>query len=123
MMITTSRILSFTLTVDDLDRAATFYRDTLGFEIRQDFEAWPGARFVEVVPPGSTVALMLVPRDTELPVAVRMTTPGATAAFDQLRQGGATVHNEGVVRLGDYPPMFHFADPDGNGLVYIEEKK
>lgn len=122
-MTSTTGILSFTLTVDDLDRAARFYRDTLGFEIRQDLEAWPGARFIEVVPPGSTIGLMLVPRDTELPVAVRLTTPDATEAFDELRSAGTTVHNDEVVMLGDYPPMFHFADPDGNGLVYIEEKK
>lgn len=122
-MTRTTRILSFTLKVDDLDRATGFYRDTLGFEVRQDTEAWPGARFVEVAPPGSDVALMLVPHDTELPVAVRMQTPDATEAFDQLRQSDTTIHNDQVLLLGDHPPMFHFADPDGNGLVYLEEKR
>ena len=24
--------------------------------------------------------------------------------------------------LDGYPPMFFFADPDGNGLVYLEEE-
>jgi len=33
---------------------------------------WPGARLVEVVPPGSDVALVLLPPDSEIPVAIRM---------------------------------------------------
>jgi hypothetical protein len=26
------------------------------------------------------------------------------------------------VHLDGYPPMFFFADPDGNGLVYLEDE-
>ena len=32
-----------------------------------------------------------------------------------------TLHNEEVLRMDSMPAMFSFADPDGNGLVYLEE--
>jgi catechol 2,3-dioxygenase-like lactoylglutathione lyase family enzyme len=38
--------------VADQDRALAFYAEVLGCELRTDIEVWPGARLVEVVPPG-----------------------------------------------------------------------
>ena len=32
-----------------------------------------------------------------------------------------TLHNEELVRMDGVPAMFSFTDPDGNGLVYMEE--
>ena len=34
---------------------------------------------------------------------------------------GLTLHNDELVRLEGVPPMFSFTDPDGNGLVYLED--
>jgi catechol 2,3-dioxygenase-like lactoylglutathione lyase family enzyme len=79
-------VQSVSIPVADQDRALAFYVDVLGCELRTDVEVWPGARFVEVVPPGSRVGLVLLPPDSEI-------------------------------------PMFFFADPDGNGLVYLEEEQ
>jgi hypothetical protein len=31
------------------------------------------------------------------------------------------VHNPEVLRWEGVPAMFHFTDPDGNGLVYLED--
>jgi hypothetical protein len=76
---------------------------------------------VEVVPPGSNVSLVLLPPDSEIPVAVRLGTTDAEAAHARLREAGATLHNDEVLHLDGAPPMFHFADPDGNGLVYLQE--
>lgn len=117
----TTEITSVTLPVADQDRALRFYVEVLGFELRTDFEVWPGARLVEVVPPGSTVGLVLLPPDSPLPLAVRMTTGDAEAAHRRLRDAGVTLHNPEVLHLDGAPPMFFFADPDGNGLVYLEE--
>ncbi|WP_268811138.1 VOC family protein [Williamsia sterculiae] len=39
------------------------------------------------------------------------------------RGDGLTVHNDDVIDLGDFPPMFYFDDPDGNGLVFIEDRQ
>lgn len=108
--------------VADQDRALRFYTEVLGCELRTDVEVWPGARLVEVVPPGSSVSLVLLPPDSEIPVAVRLGTTDAEAAHAQLRAAGATLHDGEVLRWEGVPAMFHFADPDGNGLVYLEEE-
>ena len=81
---------------------------------------WPGARLVEVVPPGSDVGLVLLPPDSEIPMAVRMGTTDADAAHSRL-QGAGGSYNDDVLHMDGMPPMFFFADPDGNGLVYLEE--
>src|SRR5580658_10135106 len=72
--------------------------------------------------PGSSVALVLLPPDSDIPMAVRLGTTSAETAYTRLRQAGARLHNDEVVHLDGYPPMFFFADPDGNGLVYLEEE-
>ena len=120
-MTMTTRIQSVSIPVVDQDRALAFYTEVLGCELSADVEVWPGARWVEVVPPGSEVSLVLLPPDSEIPVAVRLVTTDAAAAHAQLREAGATLHNDEVLHLEGAPPMFHFADPDGNGLVYLQE--
>ena len=120
-MTMTTRILSVSMPVADQDKALAFYTDVLGCEIRVDAEIWPGTRLIEVVPPGSSVGFVLLPPDGDLPVAVRMGTADADAAYARLREAGATLHNDEVLHLDGAPPMFFFADPDGNGLVYLQD--
>lgn len=122
-MTMTTRVLSVSLPVADQDRALKFYTEVLGFEVRADAEIFPGARLVEVVPPGSEVGLVLLPPDSQIPLAVRMGTTDAEAAYARLQQAGAALHNDQVLHLDGMPPMFVFADPDGNELDYIEEEK
>jgi catechol 2,3-dioxygenase-like lactoylglutathione lyase family enzyme len=119
-MTMTTKIVSVTVLVADQDKALAFYTDVLGFELKVDTEVWPGARLVEVVPPGSDVSLVLLPPDSQLPIAVRMETTDADAAYERLTTSEATLRNDEVLRWEGVPPMFHFADPDGNGLVYLE---
>jgi catechol 2,3-dioxygenase-like lactoylglutathione lyase family enzyme len=113
--------VNVSLPVRDQDAATRFYVDVLGFEVRHDVEVWPGARFVEVVPPGSDVGLVLLPPDSEIPMAVRLGTDSADTAYEKLRAVGATLPDDAVLHLAGQPPMFRFEDPDGNGLVYLEE--
>ena len=121
-MTMTTRVQSVSIPVANQDRALAFYTEVLGCELRIDIEVWPGARFVEVVPPGSSVGLVLLPPDSEIPMAVRLGTSDAEIAYARLREAGATLHNDAVVRLEGIPPMFFFDDPDGNGLVYGQEE-
>ena len=76
----TTRVLSVSIPVPDQDRALKFYTEVLGCEVRIDVEIWPGARLVEVVPPGSDVGLVLLPPASQIPVAVRLGTSDAAAA-------------------------------------------
>jgi catechol 2,3-dioxygenase-like lactoylglutathione lyase family enzyme len=122
-MTMTTRVSSVSIPVVDQDRALKFYTEVLGCELLMDAEVFPGARLIEVVPPGSGVSLVLLPPTSEIPIAVRLATTDAETAFARLAEAGATLHNDEVLRLDGMPPMFHFADPDGNGLVYLEEKR
>lgn len=117
----TTSIQSVSLPVADQDLAIAFYTEVLGCELTLDKEIWPGARLVIVTPPGSDVAMLLLPADSEIPVAVRMGTSDADAAYARLQEAGATLHNDQVLHLPGSPPMFAFADPDGNDLVYLQE--
>lgn len=117
----TTRVLSVSVPVAEQDAALEFYTEVLGCELRTDVELWPGARMIEVVPPGSRVALVLLPPDSPIPVAIRLGTSDAQRAHDKIHQVGVTLHNEELVRMEGVPPMFSFADPDGNALVYLED--
>lgn len=120
-MTMTTRVLSVSIPVADQDAALRFYTEVLGCEVRTDVEVWPGARMIEVVPPGSNVALVLLPPDGEIPVAIRLGTSDAQQAHDRVREAGVPLYNDELVRLEGVPPMFSFTDPDGNNLVYLED--
>src|ERR1700761_7834501 len=121
-MTMTTRVRSVSIPVADQDRALEFYTTVLGCELRTDIEVWPGARLVEVVPPGSSVGLVLLPPDSEIPMAVRLGTTDAAGAPARLGGGGPKLYNDEAFVINGSPPMFFFADPDGNGLVYLEEE-
>src|SRR4029077_20423525 len=110
-MAMTTRVQSVSIPVADQDRALAFYTEVLGCELRTDIEVWPGARLVEVVPPGSGAGLGLLPPDSESPLAVRLGTTSAEPAYARLRQAGARLPNDEIVPPGGYAPMFFFAGP------------
>lgn len=121
-MTKTSRIISVSVPVTDLDEALPFYTETLGCTINYDAEPMPGSRIVEVVPPGSEVAIVLIPQGSKTPTAIRLGTSDAEEAHARIAASGVTVHNPEVLRWESVPPMFSFTDPDGNGLVYLEDE-
>lgn len=115
-----TRIVSVSVPVADQDAALRFYTEVLGFELVADVEAWPGARWVEVKLPGSEVTVALLSPDSGIPVALRLETDDAEAAYRRLADEGVRLHNDEVLRFEGMPPMFHFSDHDGNGLVYLQ---
>ena len=119
-MAMTTRVLSVSVPVSDQDAAVAFYTEVLGCELRTDVEVWPGVRMIEVVPPGSTVSLLLLPPDGQIPIAIRLGTTDAQRAHDTVREAGVTLHNDELIRMEGVPAMFSFTDLDGNGLVYME---
>lgn len=117
----TTRVLSVSVPVSDQDAALKFSTEVLGCELRTDGEVWPGARTIEVMPPGSSVSLLLLPPESQIPIAIRLGTSDAQQAQDTVREAGGPLHNEQLVRMEGIPPMFSFTDPDGNGLVHMQE--
>lgn len=115
-----TRVLSVSVPVDDQDEALTYYRDVLGMEVRVDEEVWPGARWLEVAPPGSEVSIVLLPRDSAFPIGIRIGTGDADAAHAALTAAGTAPDTE-VLHLDIDNPMFSFADRDRNVLVVIQD--
>jgi catechol 2,3-dioxygenase-like lactoylglutathione lyase family enzyme len=115
-----TRIMSVSVEVTDQDKALAFYRDVLGCEVLTDVEIWPGARLVEVAPPGSSVVIALITRDSGLPIGVRYFTGDAEAAHRTLTAAGATPHQQ-VLYTEFAPPMFTLDDPDGNTIILIQD--
>lgn len=121
-MTKTTKVLSVSIPVEDQDAALAFYTEVLGCELVEDVEVWPGARWVEVRPPGSAVSLALLKPGSGLPVAVRLGTSDALEAHERIKGSGVTLHNDEVLRWEGVPAMFSFTDPEGNGLVYLEDQ-
>jgi catechol 2,3-dioxygenase-like lactoylglutathione lyase family enzyme len=121
------------LTVDDHDKALAFYRDLLGFEVRNDV-GFEGMRWVTVGPPSQPeVELVLEPpcpdgspADREM-IAELMAkglkgrlifvTDDCDATFEQLRAGGAEVLQEPVDQAYGVRDCA-FRDPAGNLLRF-----
>ena len=120
-MTMTTRVMSVTMPVADQDRALAFYTEVLGCELVTDVEVWPGARLIEVVPPGSNVGFILCRRTARSRSRCGWVRATPQAAYARLQDAGATLHNDDIVRMPGVPPMFFFADPDGNGLVYLQD--
>jgi catechol 2,3-dioxygenase-like lactoylglutathione lyase family enzyme len=110
--------------VSDQDRAVEFYTEKLGFEKRMDVPYGESDRWVEVAPPGATTAIALVPpREGEsagIETRISLTSEDVDADHANLRDQGVEVDDE-VMRMGDpVPPMFFFADQDGNRLLMVQ---
>ena len=123
------------IAVDDHDKALTFYRDVLGFEVRNDV-AYEGMRWVTVGPPAQPeVAIVLEPpiadpnasaADKEAAAellakgllrGVIFTTDDVDATFERIQAGGGEVLQEPM----DMPYGVRdcaFRDPAGNMLRF-----
>ena len=122
---------------DDPDAALAFYRDTLGFEVRNDV-AYGGMRWITVGPPGQPdMSIVLTPpavlpgitddeRRTVLEMmakgtyaAINLATRDLDAAFERLQASDADVVQEPTEQPYGVRDCA-FRDPAGN-LVRIQE--
>ncbi|MGI5171418.1 VOC family protein [Spirillospora sp. CA-253888] len=113
-----TRVATVGIPVTDQERAVDFYVGTLGFEKRRDLPFGDG-RWIEVAPPGAETTIALVPAGA--PAGIRLTTEDAGAAHAHLKERGADTDPEVMRMGGGVPPMFALRDPDGNGLILVEE--
>ena len=136
-----TQIATVFVPVSDQERALTFYLDRLGFEKRADFAYGGGHRWIEVAPPGSTIALALVGASEGASPGGDITrcawaTADIVGDHDALAGRGVTVDAQiastggGTSRTGlisekvevtdPVPPQFHLRDPDGNRFLLVE---
>jgi catechol 2,3-dioxygenase-like lactoylglutathione lyase family enzyme len=120
------------LPVADVDRAKSFYTETLGFSLDVDHRAGDDFRVVQMTPPGSACSVTVgVGLTDATPGSVRGThlvTPDIQATRDELAARGVPISPvrhleegnwvEGVDPAdADYASFADFADPDGNTWV------
>ncbi|OLR93104.1 extradiol dioxygenase [Actinokineospora bangkokensis] len=119
-----------TILVHDYDEAIAFYRDALGFELREDTDQGGGRRWVVVAPAGSVeTGILLAVADTpEQRAAVGRQGGGRVAHFlhtDDFERDAARMRAAGVVFLEDprhepYGTVAVFEDLHGNRWDLIQ---
>lgn len=111
--------------VADLDRAKTFYTDTVGFAVDVDVRPAEGVRIVQLSPPGSACSIVL---STGLPEISDMA-PGSIKGLHLVVGNIETARDELIDRGVDVAPIddvgggvryARFADPDGNTMTLQE---
>ena len=127
------------LSVDDHEKAIAFYRDALGFDVRNDVKAY-GMRWVTMGPPSQPdVSVVLEPPAADPGISASdravmgdllakgllgrlvLTTPDVDATFDRVQATGAEVVQEPM----DQPYGVRdcaFRDPAGN-LIRINSPR
>lgn len=117
---------SIPVPVTDLDRALRFYRDTLGFVVREDRRMPDGTRRVAVAPAGAgpDVTLTLAPAANDLPpiTGVALLTDDIHRTYATLRERGVEFDDEPCMQdWGDWEAEFR--DPDGNRFRLVQRSR
>lgn len=119
-----------TVLVDDQDEALAFYRDALGFAVRDDDEIPGGDRWLTVSAPDEEFPqLTLVEADTDEKrdrvgsqvadhVAFVLTTDDCRGTYETLRERGVAFHGE--PRAVPWGIEVTFEDPYGNVFDLLE---
>lgn len=127
------------LAVDDHDRAVEFYRDALGFEVRNDVSAY-GMRWVTMGSPSQPdLNVVLEPPAADPGISdsdreilgdllakgllrgLNFSTPDLDATFERVVATGAEVIQEPMDQF--YGRDCAFRDPAGNQIRIIETKR
>ncbi|RLV50058.1 glyoxalase [Nocardioides mangrovicus] len=104
--------------VSDLDRAKSFYADSLGFHVDVDVAPADGVRIVQLTPTGSACSILLTEGIADLdgePGSIRrlyLVVRDIEAARAELVGRGVEVAE--IVDAGGGMLLAGFADPDGN---------
>jgi catechol 2,3-dioxygenase-like lactoylglutathione lyase family enzyme len=122
-MITSIQIC--TLHVSDQQQALAFWRDVLGFEVRDDKEFMPEARWITVGPPGGQASFVLWPKDVGAKVDEVGGFTGYSLTCDDIEHTVAELTARGVsftqaIRSEDWGKHTMFADPDGNLFSLVQ---
>ncbi|MGU3292052.1 VOC family protein [Williamsia sp. M5A3_1d] len=111
--------------VSDVDRAKTFYVETLGCNPDVDVSPAPGVRVVQVTPPGSACSIGMgegIPAYDEMAPgtvkALHLVVNDIEAARNELAGRGVDIGE--IVDVGGGVRYAGFADPDGNSLTLQE---
>ena len=126
------------LSVDDHDKAIEFYRDALGFEVRNDVRAY-GMRWVTIGPPSQPdINIVLEPPAADPGISpsdreaigdllakgllrgLNFKTPDLDAIFERVQATGAEVVQEPMDQ--SYGRDCAFRDPAGNMIRILQSR-
>jgi predicted enzyme related to lactoylglutathione lyase len=126
------------LSVDDHDKAIEFYRDALGFEVRNDVRAY-GMRWVTIGPPSQPdINIVLEPPAADPGISpsdreaisnllakgllrgLNFRTPDLDGVFDRVQATGAEVVQEPMEQ--SYGRDCAFRDPAGNMIRILQTR-
>jgi predicted enzyme related to lactoylglutathione lyase len=132
------KLLNCFVAVDDHEKAIAFYRDALGFEVRNDVRAY-GMRWTTVGPPSQPdINIVLEPPAADPGISqadrealndllakgllrgVNLSTPDVDEVFDRLQATGADVVQEPMDQ--SYGRDCAVRDPAGNEIRIIESR-
>ena len=107
--------------VSDVDRAITFYRDKVGFNLDHDHKVNDEVRFVQLTPVGSACSIVIGTGITDkAPGSVgglQLVVTDAEAARAELLGRGVET---GDIQQFPWGRFVFFSDPDGNGWAVQE---
>ena len=108
--------------VEDQDRAVDFYTNKLGFRVVVDQPMRPGARWIEVAPPGAETTLAIAkPYGPQNRVGgfsgIVFRCADIQATYEELRSRGVEFTDEPRDQPGGV--MARFVDGDGNEFVLL----
>ncbi|MEU7812550.1 VOC family protein [Pseudonocardia sp. NPDC049154] len=115
------RVAGAILAVADQDRMLEFF-GRLGFETVTDAEMWPGARWVEVRPPGAETSVVLSAakdfgRDPDQGYPMTFATEDVAAFAAEVRAAGVEVTEPTTEGWGTF---VNVTDPEGRQLLVAE---
>lgn len=120
------KIATSAVYVTDQDEAVRFWGEQVGFEIRRDLPMGPGARWVEMAPPGAESCIVIYPKSMMEDWAERK--PSMVFECDDIEQTHREMADRGV-EFSQEPKempwgMFAiFLDPEGNWYGLREGSK
>ncbi len=101
--------------VSDVDRAKSFYAESVGFIAEHDIEVDENIRFVQLTPPGSACSIAFGKGITE---AAPGSLQGLQLVVEDVHKARAQLLETGVgvsdVQVFPWGSFVFFADPDGN---------
>lgn len=115
-------VYSVSIFVNDQEAARAFYTEKLGFEVRQDSPFGDEQRWLEVAPPGSATAFVLVkgfggwrPERVGVDTGITLETSDLQGTVAALERGGVT-----IAQAPYKSPWGRFANiEDGDGNVFL----
>lgn len=120
------KIATSAVYVADQDKAVQFWREKAGFEIRRDLPMGPGAKWIEMAPPGAESCIVIYPKSMMEDWAERK--PSMVFECEDIEQTHREMADRGV-EFSQEPKempwgMFAiFLDPEGNWYGLREASK